>query len=117
MDSVFFEVGFLSIVIIVLLGGLVLFMIYSRKGKGNKEDYSTKITGYESLYKKGKLSKEEYNQIKIALMRQQGIEIPPELLQKSTSPRPVRSSMNNDETKDDSTDLEQNKENKSEKGV
>ena len=117
MDSVFFQVGFLSIVIIILLGGLVLFMIYSRKGKTDKQDYTTKISGFEALYKKGKLSKEEYNQIKIALMRQQGIQIPPELLQKPNIPKPVRSSMTEDETKNSSVNQKQEIENKSEKGV
>jgi len=96
VESIFF----LSIPIVLLFGGLVLFIIFYRKGRVEKEDYSKKISDYESLYKQGKLSKEEFNQIRFTLMKKQGIEIPQELIRTLSPPKPIRPSMNVEEKKD-----------------
>lgn len=95
------SIAFLSIIIVILLGGLTLFMSWSRKGRVEKEDYSEKINSFETLYKQGKLSKEEYQRIKITLLRKQGMDLPPELMTTLTTPsKPVRSSMIEEEKKE-----------------
>ena len=66
VDSALLRAALLSIPLVILVGGLVLFMIFYRKPKADKEDYSRRITSFESLYKQGKLSKEEFNQPAIA---------------------------------------------------
>lgn len=75
-------------------------MTWYRKGNVGKEDYSQKINSFETLYKQGKLSKEEYQRVKITLLRKQGMDLPPELMTGLGPPKPVRASMTGQEKKE-----------------
>ena len=94
------SVAFTSIILAVLIGGLFLYMVFNRKAKIDKQDYSQRISSFESLYKQGKLSKEEYNNIRLTLMRKQGIDLPPELMNMNSAPKPLRTSIKIDEKKE-----------------
>ena len=93
MDSAYLSAALWSIPLIMLVAGLIVFMVFYRKGRNEKEDYTTRINSFETLYKQGKLSRDEYNQIRFALMRKQGIDIPPEIKNTMAAPKPVRPSM------------------------
>ena len=100
MDSAYLSAGLWSIPLVMLVAGLFIFMIFYRKGRTEKEDYTARINSFESLYKKGKLTKEEYNQIRFALMRKEGIDIPQEIKNSMSAPKPVRPSLKVEEKKE-----------------
>lgn len=82
MAGYLWEMALFSVPIIILFGFLVIFWAFYRRGRDEKRDYSNQISSFETLYKEKKISKEEYNRIKMALLKKEGIDIPEEAMQK-----------------------------------
>jgi hypothetical protein len=84
MNPALLEVSYLSVFVVILVGLLVfLWMFWSKAKKSGfqsrKLDETSTILTYEQMLKKGKLTKEEYNQIQRHMLQKQGFtQAPPQ---------------------------------------
>lgn len=88
MDPSILQVSYLSVLLVILFGFLIILIIFWSKAKKGGfqsrrlEETSTLLT-YEQMLKQGKISREEYNRITNALMQKQGFAEPSESIPQS----------------------------------
>ena len=93
MDQLF-NVGLLSIPVVIFLGGLLFFWLLLRKSKPSKKNFNDEIGGYEKLFGSGKITKDEMMQIRMAMLKKHGLDLPPEMRNSMSAPKPIRPGMN-----------------------
>jgi hypothetical protein len=104
VDEQYINLGLVSLILVLFLGAAILFLVLFKKSKPQKKDFNSEISSYDRLYREGKLTRQEYNQIRITLMQKYGGNLPPEILQAGSVPpsRPSSDSKANTEEKPES---------------
>ncbi|MDI6784837.1 MAG: hypothetical protein QME64_12185, partial [bacterium] len=77
MDSSILQVSYLSILLVVLFGLVVILLVFWSKAKksgfqSQKLDETSSILTYEQMLKQGKISREEYHKIQNAMLKKHG---------------------------------------------
>jgi len=93
VDEQYINLGLVSLYLVLFLGAVVLFLFLFKRSKPKKKDFNSEMGSYDRLYQDGKLTKQEYSQIRITLMQKYGGNLPPEVLQAGLVP-PPKSSLN-----------------------